>query len=443
MLTTLALLLVWGALVAPDQSASSHSERVPESPARGPRPHRRGDRLAPHRSTLMPGIVGPLLGSGVDPEDPRHRVLRGLRPAVRPYHDWSYTRIGGETLRESVGASTANLVIAGVVVRVLVLFVVHDPGGVRLTRVAAGHRRWSLRAVAALGFVWILCWVFGVVSSPTPPSRRRLRAGVVAGEVNTLRADIADHAVFAKEIGHDRLRDTPGRPAAHRPARQGRHPRVRRELRPGRGPGLLVLAGGRCRPRQRDQAAAGRRLLGLAAPSSRRRRSAASAGWRTPPCSPASGSTPSSATTSSSGPTASPSATRSSGPGGGQSMSRRRTTGPGPRAVVLPLRQDLRPAQRRLPGPAVHATPQCLTSTPRGPATPRAREAPPPPHVRRARHGLQPHAVDPHPAADRLARLGNGSVFSSIPAAPTRRRTRCGATPHAYARRTASPSSTR
>ena len=43
----------------------------------------------------------------------------------------------------------------------------------------------------------------------------------------------------------DPLRDDPGRPAADRAARQGRAARLRRELRPGRGAGLVLLAGRR------------------------------------------------------------------------------------------------------------------------------------------------------------------------------------------------------
>ena len=107
----------------------------------------------------------------------------------------------------------------------------------------------------------MLCWVFGAQFVSHTPVASTSAASLVVDKVSALRAGIEDPAIFAKEIGHDRFRDTPARPAADRPARQGRHPRVRRGLRQGRGPGLLCLATGRCCSRQRDQAAAGRRLL--------------------------------------------------------------------------------------------------------------------------------------------------------------------------------------
>ena len=68
-----------------------------------------------------------------------------------------------------------------------------------------------------------------------------------------------------------------------------------------------------------------------AAAGSPRRRSAASAGWRTPRCSRGSGSTASGATTSSSRATGSRSARPSGGPAGGPSTTCRRTTGTGRR----------------------------------------------------------------------------------------------------------------
>ena len=121
-------------------------------------------------------------------------------------------------------------------------------------------------------------------------------------------------------------------PAAHRPARQGRPARVRRELRAGRGPGLVVLAARRRACSTRATRSCGPPASPRAAPSSPRRPSAASAGSPIPPCSRGSRSTASGATTSSSRATASRSRARSSAPGGGRSARCRRTTGRGRRA---------------------------------------------------------------------------------------------------------------
>ena len=78
-----------------------------------------------------------------------------------PVADGSYTGIGIETLRDSIGRTEANLVVAGAAVLGVAVLVLTTLAVLRLTRVAAGHRRWSLPAVTALGVVWVLCWAFG------------------------------------------------------------------------------------------------------------------------------------------------------------------------------------------------------------------------------------------------------------------------------------------
>ena len=126
-------------------------------------------------------------------------------------------------------------------------------------------------------------------------------AGLAYHQIRDIGTSIQDQQRFASALtADDPFGDTPAQQPAHRAARQGRHRRVRRELRPGRGPGLGVLTAGRRGARRRHRAAARGRLLARAARSSPRRPSAASAGWRTRPCSPGCGSTASSATTSSS-----------------------------------------------------------------------------------------------------------------------------------------------
>ena len=178
-LTILALLLVWAALVAPHQPSQLTPGAFVRLPLEGlvlvalavvlpadaaPRRwpwSRAGARAAGHR------------------EGPRHGVLHGLRPAVQPRRRLELRR---DRHRDAARRRSA---------------VAREPGDRRrrsrsssrssssrpwrccaLTRVAAGHRRWSLRAVAALGVVWVLCC--GVVGAPVASTSA---AGLAADEV--------------------------------------------------------------------------------------------------------------------------------------------------------------------------------------------------------------------------------------------------------------------
>ena len=105
----------------------------------------------------------------------------------------------------------------------------------RLTRVAAGHRRRSLQAVTALGVVWVLCWVFGAQLVSDAPIASTSAAGLAVDEVRAVQAGVEDHEIFADEIGRDRFRDTPGDQLLTGLRGKDVIARVRRELREGRG----------------------------------------------------------------------------------------------------------------------------------------------------------------------------------------------------------------
>jgi phosphatidylglycerophosphate synthase len=208
-LTMLAALVVWVALVAPYQ---------------------------PNDLTLNGFLTIPLEGlvlialAAVLPRTPR-RILAvsfGLVLALvvvlkvinyemftlydRPYDplgDTSQLGNGIETLRSLVGGTETKLLEVGAVVGTVVLAVLLTLAMLRLTRVAAEHRRWALRAVTGLGAVWALCWAFGAQLISHTPIASTLTAGLVVNEVNALRADIHDKSVFAKEINHDPQRNIP------------------------------------------------------------------------------------------------------------------------------------------------------------------------------------------------------------------------------------------
>ena len=159
----------------------------------------------PRRSCVIAGLV---LGAG-----DRLKVLNyGCFTASTGRSTRLVTRaqlgIGIETLRSSVGRHETNVDRdrrawsarrAGVLLTLAML---------RLTRVAADNRRWALRAVAALGAVWVLCWVFGAQLISHTPIASTSAAGLVVTRSARCRPTSTTR-VFAKQIRHDRFRNTP------------------------------------------------------------------------------------------------------------------------------------------------------------------------------------------------------------------------------------------
>jgi hypothetical protein len=160
---------------------------------------------------ILAGLLGPILGLVV--------ILKALDIAfvtfvARPFDpvgDLGNLGTGLETMRSALGGSKANLVIVGGVTVAVVVLVITTLALFRLMRVAAGNRRWSLRALMALSCVWLLGLVSGAQLLSHTSIASTSTATFVIHEVRTVQADIRDSAVFARQIRHDRFANTPGR----------------------------------------------------------------------------------------------------------------------------------------------------------------------------------------------------------------------------------------
>ena len=317
----------------------------------------------------------------------------------RPVDDSSYVGIGIETLRDAIGSvergprrrrrrPCSSLALLAVPVLALL----------RVTRVAAGHRGWALRAAAVLGVVWVVLRVAGA------PVASSSAAALAVDEVQAVRTGLQDRAALAREIAHDRFRATPGNrlltglrgkdvllvfvESYGRVAVQGSSfsPRIDAVLDQGTAQlraagfssrsafltsptfgGLSWLAHSTLQSgirvdgqRRYDQLVENDRLTLT--------RAFKRAGWRA----------------------VGGDAGEPPGVAGGLEL--------------LPLRRDLRPPQPRLPRPGLRPAADARPVHAAGPAAPRARQAPPAAAVRRGRPHLEPRAVDAHPAADPLGR---------------------------------------
>jgi phosphatidylglycerophosphate synthase len=209
-LTILAVLVVWIALVAPNQPGQLTLSAFARLPLEGvvvvalavvlPRTGRR----------LLAAVVGWVLGLLVIVKILDIGFITSFDRPFNPVDDWSYAGIGIETLRDAIGRTAANLALVGAAVLVIAVLVLTTTALVRVTRVAARHRRWSLRAAAALGVIWVLCWVVGVQLVSGAPVASSSTAGLVVDEVRAVRAGLQSQTLFAREIRNDRFRYTPG-----------------------------------------------------------------------------------------------------------------------------------------------------------------------------------------------------------------------------------------
>jgi hypothetical protein len=209
--TAFAVVLVWFAVVGPDQL-----------------------NLLSVRAFLRIPIEGLLLVACllVLPTRPRHIVaaavgaLLGVLTLVkildmgffsvldRPFNpviDWGNFVPAVGVLRDSVGRFWADAAVVGAVVLVVAVLVFTTLSSLRLTKLAVKHRRRSARTVAALGVVWVLCAAFGVQAAAGAPVASTSAAGLVYDQARAIRQAVADQRTFASGVAaDDKFADTPG-----------------------------------------------------------------------------------------------------------------------------------------------------------------------------------------------------------------------------------------
>ena len=253
--TVFALLLVWAALVAPNQPADLNVTAFLRLPLELLVVVAVAVLLPATPRRVLVVVLGVVLSVLVLVKVLDIGFFTAFDRPFRPLDDSSYLGIGIETLGEAVGTSTANLIVAAAAVLILAILAIPVLALLRVTRVAAGHRAWALRAAAVLGVIWV---ALRVVGAPVASSSA---AALAVDEVQGVRDRPGESRGVHPPDRPRPLRRHSRQPAADGPAGQGRPGRVRRELREGRGPGLVLLAPHRRRARAGRRTAAGRRLL--------------------------------------------------------------------------------------------------------------------------------------------------------------------------------------
>jgi phosphatidylglycerophosphate synthase len=202
--TVLALLLVWAALVAPNQPENLNLGAFARLPLELLVVAAVAAVLPATPRRVLVVMLGVILSVIVLVKVLDIGFFTAFDRPFRPLDDTSYVGIGIETLGEAVGTSTAKLIVAASVVLVLAILAIPVLALMRVMRIAAGHRAWALRVAAVLGVVWV---ALRIVGAPVASSSA---AALAVDEVQGVRDALASRAAFTRQIAHDPLSATPG-----------------------------------------------------------------------------------------------------------------------------------------------------------------------------------------------------------------------------------------
>ena len=203
-LTVLALLLVWVALVAPNQTSRLDVGAFVRLPLELLVVVALAALLPATPRRVLAVVMGAALGVLVLVKVLDMGFFTAFNRPFDPLSDSSYVGIGIETLRDAIGSSSANVAVAVIAVLVVGLLALPALALLRLTRVAAGHRDGVLRAAAVLGVAWVVLRILGAPVASTSA------AALAVDQVQAVKTGLQARERLAREIPRDRFRSTPG-----------------------------------------------------------------------------------------------------------------------------------------------------------------------------------------------------------------------------------------
>jgi hypothetical protein len=203
-LSVLAILIVWFALVFPDRL----DRLTPASLVRIPVEGLVVVALAlvvPQRTRRIGAVaVGVLAGALAVIKLLDMGFWTALDRPFNPVTDWSTFGPAVGLLRDSVGPVWAVVVEIGVVVLVVAVLVIVPLSLLRVTRLTSSHRVMSARVIGALGIIWVGCAAVGTPVASTATTR------LAYEQLHDVRAAIHDRQVFASALSApDAMADTP------------------------------------------------------------------------------------------------------------------------------------------------------------------------------------------------------------------------------------------
>jgi phosphatidylglycerophosphate synthase len=202
--TVLSLLLVWAALVAPNQTSQLDVGAFTRLPLELLVIVALGVLLPAAPRRVLAVLAGAVLGVLVLVKVLDMGFFTAFDRPFDPVSDSGYVGTGVRTLREAIGDSSANVAVAVIVVLVVAFLTLPVLALLRLTRVAARHRDWALRAAVVLGIAWVVLRVVGAPVASTSA------AALAVDEVRAVRTSLQARETLAREIPRDRFRATPG-----------------------------------------------------------------------------------------------------------------------------------------------------------------------------------------------------------------------------------------
>ncbi len=207
--TVLAILLVWFALVGPNEISRFSLAAFLRIPIEGLVLIATLVILPAKARTIVAALAGAILGLLTAVKIVDMGFFEAINRPFNPAADWSYFQSAEGLLSVSIGRTKAILFLTAAGILGAAVLVFTPLALVRLARLAARHRTTSIRTVAAFGVVWILCAVFAAQFVSDTPVASSSAAGLSYDKAHQVYTGLHEKQRLTMAAENDPFRNTP------------------------------------------------------------------------------------------------------------------------------------------------------------------------------------------------------------------------------------------
>ena len=199
-IVVLAIALVWGDLLAPDQAWQFTPAAFVRIPLEGLVLVAVALVLPPRPRRIVAAAAGILLGVLTFAKILNIAFYEFADRAFNPVYDWVSIGPALGVVRDAIGPLGTDIVLAVLGLGIILLVCAITAATIHITTVAARHRRASVRGLAALTAVWAVCAGLSLQLIPGFPVASTSAAGLAVAQVRATQTAFRDQRLFEQTI---------------------------------------------------------------------------------------------------------------------------------------------------------------------------------------------------------------------------------------------------
>ena len=199
-IVAIAIALVWGDLLAPDQAWQFTPAAFVRIPLEGLVLVAVALVLPPRPRRIVAAAAGILLGVLTFAKILNIAFYEFADRAFNPVYDWVSIGPALGVVRDAIGPLGTDIVLAVLGLGIILLVCAITAATIHITTVAARHRRASVRGLAALTAVWAVCAGLSLQLIPGFPVASTSAAGLAVAQVRATQTAFRDQRLFEQTI---------------------------------------------------------------------------------------------------------------------------------------------------------------------------------------------------------------------------------------------------